>query len=33
MAIVFGQLVNDFNGWDAGTVSPSELYHAVSKNA
>lgn len=33
MTIVFGALINDFNGWDAGTTSPSELYHAVSKNA
>jgi ATP-binding cassette subfamily B (MDR/TAP) protein 1 len=31
MTIVFGQLVNEFNSWAAGTLSPDDLRSAVNK--
>ena len=33
MTLVFGQLVNDFNGFEAGTKTAAELKTAVDKNA
>ncbi|KAI9795552.1 MAG: multidrug-resistance transporter mdr5 [Piccolia ochrophora] len=33
MTIVFGQLVNDFNGWGVGTTTPEQLRSAVNRNA
>lgn len=33
MAVIFGNLVNDFNGWGSGEISPSEFRHSVSHNA
>jgi len=33
MAVIFGNLVNDFNDWGSGKLSPSEFRHHVSQNA
>jgi len=33
MTLIFGRLVNDFNGWAAGTVTPSDLRSAVNRNS
>jgi len=31
MTIVFGRLVNEFNGWERGTINPERLREAVDE--
>lgn len=33
MAIIFGNLVDNFNGWALGRLSPADFRHSVSHNA